>query len=252
MCPFCVPSSVLKPRWPEGEIMTQDKQTQAMASPEWGTSRRDFLSAAGALVVSVTGALPSLAVAQSAATPATAGAAGATGAALAAAIGAVKPALKADELDSWVAIEADGKVTAYYGKVDLGQSLDVAIGQIVAEELDVAYNKVKVVMGDSANSMNQGGASSALGIQAGAKPLLAQCGGRSPAHIGRVGFGEIGRSRRPVEGQQRRGGACHRCQQSGQLCRVDRWQILQQQGRVEQAYWQPTRHQGASQTQTSF
>ena len=151
--------------------MTQDAQTQAMSSTELVTSRRDFLSAAGALVVSVTGALPGLAAAQSAAVPATAAAAGASGAALAAAISAVKPALKADELDSWVAIEADGKVTAYYGKVDLGQSLDVAIAQIVAEELDVAYNKVKVVMGDSASSMNQGGASSALGIQAGAKPL---------------------------------------------------------------------------------
>jgi CO/xanthine dehydrogenase Mo-binding subunit len=133
------------------------------------TSRRDFLSAAGALVVSVTGGtLPSLASAQAAATPV---AMTANGAALAAAVSAVKPVLKADELDSWVAIEANGQVTAYYGKVDLGQSLDVAIAQIVAEELDVAYNKVKVVMGDSASSMNQGGASSALGIQSGAKPL---------------------------------------------------------------------------------
>jgi CO/xanthine dehydrogenase Mo-binding subunit len=86
-------------------------------------------------------------------------------------LSAIKPALKADELDSWVAIQPDGSVVAYYGKVDLGQSLEVAIGQIVAEELDVSYRKVKIVMGNTATSMNQGGASSALGIQAGAKPL---------------------------------------------------------------------------------
>jgi nicotinate dehydrogenase subunit B len=112
--------------------------------------RRDFLGAAGALVVSVAGVgLPVAAMALS----------------------TTKPALAADELDSWVAIQPDGRVVAYYGKVDLGQSLEVAIGQIVAEELDVAYAKVQVVMGNTANSMNQGGASSALGIQAGAKPL---------------------------------------------------------------------------------
>ncbi len=138
-----------------------------------GPSRRDFLSAAGALVVSVaSGGATGNAMAQtasSAAAPAASGA-GMVGTTLAT-ISAVKPSLKADELDSWVAIQADGSVVAYYGKVDLGQSLEVAIGQIVAEELDVSYRKVSIVMGRTASSMNQGGASSALGIQAGAKPL---------------------------------------------------------------------------------
>ena len=138
-----------------------------------GTSRREFLSAAGALVVSVAGGgFTNQAMAQSAGAAGTAGASAtsAVGTTLAT-ISAIKPALKADELDSWVAIQPDGNVVAYYGKVDLGQSLDVAIAQIVAEELDVSYRKVKIVMGNSATSLNQGGASSALGIQAGAKPL---------------------------------------------------------------------------------
>ena len=137
-----------------------------------GTSRRDFLSAAGALVVSVaSGGVSSQAMAQTAgAVVAGSASASAVGTTLAT-ISAIKPALKADELDSWVAIQPDGSVVAYYGKVDLGQSLEVAIGQIVADELDVSYRKVKIVMGNSASSLNQGGASSALGIQAGAKPL---------------------------------------------------------------------------------
>jgi hypothetical protein len=135
-----------------------------------GTSRRDFLSAAGALVVSVaSGSLPTEAFSQ--ATSNTAAASSSALGTTLATISAIKPALKAEELDSWVAIQPDGHVVAYYGKVDLGQSLDVAIGQIVAEELDVSYRKVKIVMGNSATSLNQGGASSALGIQAGAKPL---------------------------------------------------------------------------------
>lgn len=161
--------------------MTIFKNTEATNSQEnlrgdvdklSSSSRRDFLSAAGALVVSaVGGGLSTSALAQAAsANAAGAVSAGAVGTTLAS-IAAIKPALKADELDSWVAIQPDGAVVAYYGKVDLGQSLDVAIAQIVAEELDVSYRKVKIVMGNSASSLNQGGASSALGIQAGAKPL---------------------------------------------------------------------------------
>ncbi len=114
--------------------------------------RREFLKTSGALVVSAS--IPWVA-----------------GSALAQPGTAVKPRLAPEELDSWVAIQPDGRVTAYYGKVDLGQGLEVAIAQIVAEELDVAFDKVSVVMGDTATSLNQGGASSALGIQTGAKPL---------------------------------------------------------------------------------
>ena len=154
------------------DVNTSEVTTTNHSDKLSGTSRRDFLSAAGALVVSVaSGGVSTQAFAQSSGA-AMAGSASATavGTTLAT-ISAIKPALKADELDSWVAIQPDGSVVAYYGKVDLGQSLEVAIGQIVAEELDVSYRKVKIVMGNTASSLNQGGASSALGIQAGAKPL---------------------------------------------------------------------------------
>jgi CO/xanthine dehydrogenase Mo-binding subunit len=118
--------------------------------------RRQFLQAAGALVVCAAAPLPARANPVSVA---------------GAKSGKKKPALQPGELDSWIAITPDGRVTAYYGKVDLGQGLEVAIAQIVAEELDVAFDKVDVVMGDTTVCLNQGGASSALGIQAGAKPL---------------------------------------------------------------------------------
>lgn len=119
----------------------------------FSTQRRELLQAGGALVVSALS--PSLTVAQTSA----------------AGTGAAKPVLAPEELDSWVAILPDGRVNAYYGKVDLGQGLEVAIAQIVAEELDVAVDRVHVLMGDSTTSLNQGGASSALGIQSGARPL---------------------------------------------------------------------------------
>src|SRR5918992_2228364 len=44
-----------------------------------------------------------------------------------------------DTVDSWLAIDADGNVTLYAGKVELGTGLQTALGQIVAEELDVPF-----------------------------------------------------------------------------------------------------------------
>lgn len=122
--------------------------------------RRELLQAGGALVVSAMASAlaPALAHAQAQPQKTASGA-------------AAKPALAPEELDSWVAIQPNGRVQVYFGKVDLGQGLDVGIAQIVAEELDVAVGRVDVVMGDSAITLNQGGASSALGIQNGARPL---------------------------------------------------------------------------------
>jgi len=60
---------------------------------------------------------------------------------------------------------------AYFGKMDMGHGLHVAIGQIVAEELDVPFKSVKVIMGDTATSVNQGGASGSTGIQDGGKQM---------------------------------------------------------------------------------
>ena len=53
----------------------------------------------------------------------------------------------------------------------MGQGLIVAIGQIVAEELDVPFKSVNVIMGDTATSVNQGGASGSTGVQDGGKQL---------------------------------------------------------------------------------
>jgi nicotinate dehydrogenase subunit B len=82
-----------------------------------------------------------------------------------------KPPLTPDQLSSYIAVNADGRVAAYFGKMDMGHGLHVAIAQIVAEELDVAFASVKVFMGDTATSVNQGGASGSTGIQLGGKQL---------------------------------------------------------------------------------
>jgi nicotinate dehydrogenase subunit B len=118
-------------------------------------SRRAVLLGSGAVVVSV-GAAVSLDTVLSI------NAAHAQGA---------KPPLTPDQLSSYIAVNADGSVSAYFGKMDMGHGLHVAIGQIVAEELDVAFGRVTVIMGDTATSVNQGGASGSTGIQLGGKQM---------------------------------------------------------------------------------
>jgi CO/xanthine dehydrogenase Mo-binding subunit len=82
-----------------------------------------------------------------------------------------KPPLTPDQLSSYIAVNADGSVMAYFGKMDMGHGLHVAIGQIVAEELDVPFKAVKVIMADTAKTVNQGGASGSTGIQLGGKQM---------------------------------------------------------------------------------
>ena len=71
------------------------------------------------------------------------------------------------EVDAFFAIHADGTVTVFCGKVDLGQGLRVAIPQIAAEELGIGLDKIKYVEGDTALTPDQGRTSGSNGIQRG-------------------------------------------------------------------------------------
>lgn len=68
----------------------------------------------------------------------------------------VSRAAGAKELDAWLAIGADGAITAYTGKCDLGQGIATAQVQLVAEELSVAMAKVTLVECDTALTPDQG------------------------------------------------------------------------------------------------
>ncbi len=61
-----------------------------------------------------------------------------------------------DWLDDWLALEPDGSVTAFSGKVELGTGVRTALAQIVAEELDVPLERVHMVMGDTARTPDEG------------------------------------------------------------------------------------------------
>ena len=60
------------------------------------------------------------------------------------------------QLDSWIAIGADGTVTAYTGKCEFGQGLYTAQMQLVAEELCVPFNRVRLIQCDTSITPDQG------------------------------------------------------------------------------------------------
>src|ERR1043166_9234237 len=60
-----------------------------------------------------------------------------------------------EAVDSWLTISPDNRVTVYCGKVDLGTGSRTALAQLAAEELDVAFERIEMVMGDTATTPDQ-------------------------------------------------------------------------------------------------
>jgi nicotinate dehydrogenase subunit B len=109
-----------------------------------GFSRRDFLRRSGALVVAF-GAADQLGLPGS---PGTAAAQGFNG-------------RSTQALDGWISVLADGSVTAYTGKCELGQGLFSAQVQLIAEELVVPMHRVRLVQCDTSLTPDQGTTSGA-------------------------------------------------------------------------------------------
>src|SRR5437763_3226154 len=74
-------------------------------------------------------------------------------------------------VETFIRITSDGSVSAYNGHVDLGTGIRTALGQIVAEELDVSFARVVVVLGDTSQVPNQGATIASETIQITAVPL---------------------------------------------------------------------------------
>jgi CO/xanthine dehydrogenase Mo-binding subunit len=113
--------------------------TDTLASP----SRRRLLLAGGALVVSFT-LRPLLGVAQESGKEKTG-----------------KPPLPGSLktqplLDGWVRIGADGSITVFTGKAELGQGIKTAVLQVAAEELIVAPARITLVTADTERTPNEG------------------------------------------------------------------------------------------------
>lgn len=70
--------------------------------------------------------------------------------------GAAADAAPEDGLDLHLCLTAEGRVLAFSGHVDLGTGIRTALAQMVAEELDVSFAAVEMVLGDTADTPDQG------------------------------------------------------------------------------------------------
>jgi CO/xanthine dehydrogenase Mo-binding subunit len=122
------------------------------------TSRRDFIRASGALVVSLSfSTFPS-----NNALAATSGADGAPG-----------PYVDPDfrQLDTWIVIHPDNTATFFVGKTDGGQGTGTAFRQMMCDELDIAFDKTSLIMGRTDTTPNQGGSGGSSAIERDGWPM---------------------------------------------------------------------------------
>ena len=98
------------------------------------------------------------------------------------------------EVDAFLAVNSDGTVTLYTGKVDLGQGLRIAMRQIAGEELGIGVDMIKYVEGDTALTPDQGRTSGSNGIQRGGMQI------RQAAATARAALIELAAQRLNVKG----------------------------------------------------
>jgi len=76
-----------------------------------------------------------------------------------------------DRVNSFIAMSADGKVTAFNGHVDLGTGVRTSLAQIVADEIGVRFEDVTMILGDTNRTPNQGPTIASSTLQVSAVPL---------------------------------------------------------------------------------
>ncbi|MBI4906680.1 MAG: xanthine dehydrogenase family protein molybdopterin-binding subunit [Acidobacteria bacterium] len=68
-----------------------------------------------------------------------------------------------NQVDSWLAVAADGSVTGFAGKCDFGQGFRTVQQQLVAEELGVQFENINMIICDTALCPDQGVSSGSQG-----------------------------------------------------------------------------------------
>jgi nicotinate dehydrogenase subunit B len=119
-----------------------------MSGTALGVSRRRFFAASGALIVSFSLLSTTRPAAQQAAAEMQLGSLGRT-----------------PMLDAWIRVDADGSVTVFTGKVELGQGIKTALVQIAAEQIGIDPLSVRLVTADTARTPDEGFTSGSHSMQ---------------------------------------------------------------------------------------
>jgi len=127
---------------------------------KWNTPRRSFLKSAGLFVVTfgAVGIDPLIegAEAQTSATPQAAG---------------PYPDPDFRQLDSWIVVHQDNTATFYVGKTDCGQGTGTSFRQLMADEMDIAFEKTTCIMGSTDITVDQGGSGGSTAMERDAWPM---------------------------------------------------------------------------------
>ena len=75
------------------------------------------------------------------------------------------PVVQHPELDRWIAIEPDGRVSAATGKVEIGQGIKTALALIVAEELGLELGRIDVRTADTRNAPDEGVTAGSMSVE---------------------------------------------------------------------------------------
>lgn len=70
-----------------------------------------------------------------------------------------------ERISDTLTIDTSGRVTVFSGKVELGTGVRTALAQIVADALDVPFDRVTMVMGDTGLSPDEGGTTGSKTLQ---------------------------------------------------------------------------------------
>lgn len=84
--------------------------------------------------------------------------------------------------DIFIAMLCDGRVWAFNGHVDLGTGVRTALAQVVAEELDLDFDQVEMVLGHTSATPNQGPTIASATLQISAVPLR-QAAAQARTHL---------------------------------------------------------------------
>src|SRR5689334_14999885 len=104
-----------------------------------------------------------------------------------------QPGPDATAVDSFLAVNPDGSVTVFCGKVDLGQGLRIAIRQMAAEELGIGVDRIELIEGDTDLTPDQGPTAGSSGVARGGVQIR-QAAATARQALVRLGADRLGRA----------------------------------------------------------
>lgn len=75
------------------------------------------------------------------------------------------------KLDTWIVIHPDNTATFYVGKTDGGQGTGTAFRQMMCDELDIAFDRTRLVMGCTDITPDQGGSGGSTSVERDGRPM---------------------------------------------------------------------------------